>query len=109
MDIDRNDFSSRAQDTLRHVDDVLGDIDPDALDVELAGDVMTLTFSDGVRFVLNSHSAARQIWLAAGTSAWHFDPPESPSGDWIAPKNGDELYATLARVVGEKIGTEVVF
>ncbi|WP_434421177.1 iron donor protein CyaY [Nannocystis pusilla] len=74
--------------------------------VQLAGDVLTLSFKDGARFVINAHSAAGQIWMAAGTTAWHFDfVPEQ--GQWIARKSDEELMATVARVVGAKLGTEV--
>lgn len=83
----------------------------DALEVpdiqpELAGDVLTLEFSDGSRFVVNSHRAARQIWMAAERSAWHFDfAPETAR--WVARKSGDELWATLARVLSHKLSQPV--
>jgi CyaY protein len=55
--------------------------------------------------VINSHRAARQIWMAAIASAWHFDP--AADGRWRATRSGDELRATLARVVHERIGLAV--
>jgi CyaY protein len=105
-DVDRKLFAVEAEKALAHIDDGLGDLEHDDLDVDLAGDVLTLSFSDGAKFIINAHSAANQVWMAAGTTAWHFDfLPER--GAWVASKNGDELMSTLARVVGEKIGTGV--
>lgn len=96
------DFHKLSAKALAHIDEVLGGLELDDLDVQLAGDVLTLAFSDGARYVINAHSAAGQIWMAAGTQAWHFDHED---GRWIARKNGDELMSTVARVVGQKLGT----
>lgn len=81
----------------------LDDIEDDAFEAELAGDILTLEFRDGARYVLNSHRAARQIWLAADRNAWHFDWLAEKNA-WIAQKSGDELWATLARLLGKKLG-----
>jgi CyaY protein len=99
--MDRKIFSLESTKALRHIDEALGH-----LDVDLAGDVLTLAFTSGERFVINAHSAAEQIWMAAGTTAWHFDfVPER--GQWIARKTDDELMATVAKVVGDKLGEAV--
>ena len=103
---DRKAFAAQSSRALEHIDEVLGDLEHEALDVDLAGDVLTLAFTDGGRFIINAHSAANQIWMAAGTTAWHFDYVAS-SGTWIAAKTGDELMSTVGRVVGEKLGTGV--
>jgi CyaY protein len=80
----------------------------DALEVtgiqaELSGDVLTIEFEDGARYVINSHRAARQIWMAADRSAWHFDFTAEATR-WVAKKNGDELWSTLAKVLSNKLG-----
>jgi CyaY protein len=106
MNMDRKNFYRESEKALRHIDEVLGGLELDDLDSELAGDVLTLTFGDGGRFVINAHSAAGQIWMAAGTEAWHFDLDE-PSGRWIASKTGDELLHTVERTVGARIGQSV--
>ena len=43
--------------------------------------------------------------MAAVASAWHFDP--SDDGGWRAPKTGEELRPTLARLLQERIGLAV--
>jgi len=87
--------------------DALADDDADsAIEAELASDILTIEFSDGTRYVLNSHRAARQIWLSAERSAWHFDYAPS-SKTWIASKSGDELWSTLTRLLSTKLGTAV--
>ena len=64
-----------------------------AVDAALPGDVLTIEFSDDARYVINSHVAARQIWLAAERNAWHFDV--QPDGRWL----GVHSHMSLARGV----------
>ena len=82
------------------------DVLNDELDVELAGDILTIEFADGAPFVINRHGAARQIWMAADRTAWHFDwDPERKT--WTAQKSNDELWSTLERVLTKKLGEPV--
>jgi CyaY protein len=81
-------------------------LDDDELEAELASDILTIEFSDGARYVVNSHRAARQIWMAAERNAWHFDWVVD-RGAWVAGKTGDELWATLSRVLEKKLGRAV--
>ena len=67
--------------------------------------VLLLDLRDGTRIVINAHRAARQIWMAAVASAWHFDP--ATGGGWRASKTGEDLRPTLARLVHERIGLSV--
>jgi len=78
----------------------------ESLEAELASDILTIEFSDGTRYVLNSHRAARQIWLSAERSAWHFDYV-SGSKSWVAAKSGDELWSTLNRLLSTKLGAAI--
>jgi CyaY protein len=80
---------------------------PDELFAELAGDVITVEFSDQTRYVINSHLAARQIWLAAERSAWHFDC--DPEGRWLDRRTGAELWSTVEQLLGRKLGRALSF
>ncbi len=104
--MDRKIFLTESAKALSHIDQVLGDLELDELDVDLAGDVLTLDFGDAGTFIINAHSAAGQVWMAAGTHAWHFDFSVE-RGEWIAAKTGDELMHTLSRAVGDKLGRSV--
>ncbi len=102
--LDIKDFYRESGRALEHIEATLADCEHDSLDVELAGDVLTLVFADGTRYVINAHSAARQIWMAADKSAWHFD---WDGARWVAGRTGDELMSTLANVVSHKLGTRI--
>jgi CyaY protein len=81
-------------------------LDETDIQAELAGDILTIEFEDGTRYVINSHRAARQLWMAAERSAWHFEPTP-PDGRWVAKKSGDELWNTLTTVLERKLGKPV--
>jgi CyaY protein len=100
-------FDRIADAELRALDQALGDLDPDELEVELSQGVLTCTFGDGQKLIVNSHHAAGQIWMAAFRTAWHFSPHEVGDGkiEWRTDK--EELRSTLRRVLEEKLGHPV--
>jgi CyaY protein len=102
--MDEKDFARSAADALRKLDDSLRDLD--GLEVDLAGDILTMEFEDGSKFVANSHSAAQQIWLSANMQAWHFGWHEN-TRSWRDTRSGAELFTELGRLVSEKLAEPV--
>lgn len=98
-------FDRAARDELHALENAFSEIDPDDVEVSTSDGVLRLDLRDGTRIVINSHRAARQIWMAAVASAWHFDP--SGDGSWRASRTGEELRPTLARLLRERIGLSV--
>jgi CyaY protein len=103
--VDDKTFDQIARDELRSIEDSLSEIDPDDIEVATSDGILKLDLRDGTKIVINSHRAARQIWMAAVSSAWHFDPGDD--GRWRAAKSGDELRSTVIRIVQERIGLQV--
>jgi CyaY protein len=99
-------YLERALPELRRLVDALDALGDDALEAELANDILSIEFRDGAKYVVNSHRAARQIWMAAERTAWHFDY-DVANHRWIAGKTGDELWTALAGAVGHKLGRSV--
>lgn len=98
-----------ADDVFRAITDAFEDVDPDAVDCESAGDVVTLTLRGGKKFIVNTQRPTRQIWLAAASRAWHFSFDER-SRRWMDDKgSGEDLYGVLARVVMDAAGVDVTF
>lgn len=102
--MDDSSFDSVAREELSQLEDAFANVDPDDVEVSVSDGVLRLDLRDGTRIVINSHRAARQIWMAAVSSAWHFDPAD---GAWRTPKTGEELRPTLARLLQERIGLAV--
>jgi len=102
--MDETRYLRLAQDAFKKVIDALEDVDPSDVDLDTAGDVVTLTLKDGIRCVMNTQRPTRQIWLAARARAWHFDYDEAKS-QWLDDKGtGAELFATISDVIRQSAG-----
>jgi CyaY protein len=107
--MDETTYLRLVDEAFRTIGDAFEDVDSDAVDCEIAGDVVTLTLRGGKKFVVNTQRPTRQIWLAASSRAWHFSYEES-SRRWMDDKgSGEDLYVVLARVVMEGAGVDVTF
>ena len=103
--MDESAFDQAARDELHAIEDALAEIDPDDVEIVTSDGILRLDLRDGTRIVINSHRAARQIWMAAVSTAWHFDP--TGAGGWRASRTGEDLRPTLARLLHERIGLTV--
>ena len=76
------------------------------LDLETKpGGVIEVEFENGSKLIINRHSVAREIWLAAKSGGFHFSPRDD--GRWVSARDGGELYDTLTRVASEQSGMPV--
>ena len=104
-------YQHLADDVFRRIARAFDQLDPDQVDCEVAGDVVTLVFSGGpsgrdLRCILNTQRPTRQIWLAAGAHAWHFSY-DLPNEVWVDDKGRGELFSVLAALVREHAGVEL--
>ncbi len=75
-------------------------------DCETKGEgVLELEFSDGSRIVVNRHSAAQEIWVAAKSGGYHF---RWSGSDWVDTRDGGELFAALSKLVSQHSSSPVV-
>lgn len=106
MSLSETDYDARALPELNRLVDAIDALDEDGAEAELSADILTIEFSDGAKFVVNSHRAARQIWVAAERSAWHFDW-EPAAERWIASKTREELWDVIERAMSTRLGRDV--
>jgi len=105
--LSEDEYVSMAQEELAALIRRIDELDSDDLESELENDIITLEFGDDATYIINSHRAARQIWMAAERKAWHFDW-DVEAGAWIAKKTGEELWEMVRQVVGNKLGAASV-
>lgn len=102
--MDEGDFNALAERTLDQIERALGDCGGD-FDYELkAGGVLELEFAGGSKIIVNRHSAAREIWVAAKSGGFHF---RYDNGQWRGTRDGAELFAALSALVSEQAGERV--
>jgi CyaY protein len=102
--MDEREFNVLADAALRRIENAIDDC---AVEIDLevkAGGVLELEFDDGSRIIINRHTAAREIWVAARSGGYHFRPLD---GRWVGTRDGEELMAALGRCITEQSGREV--
>ena len=85
MAIDEKQYLALADAALQRVLRAFDDVDSDDADLDVSGDVISIRFRDGTRAVLNTQRPARQLWLAGGASAWHFEH-DAVADRWVDAK-----------------------
>jgi CyaY protein len=107
--MDESTYQTLADEAMHRIEEAFKDIDPDDVDCERAGDVLTLTFKGGKRCVVNTQRPTRQLWLAANARAWHFSY-DGTSKTWLDDKGRTvELFEQIRQVTKDSAGVEVSF
>ena len=102
--LDEREFNLQADAMLARIEAAFDACDTD-LDVETKpGGVIEIEFDNGSKIIVNRHTAAREIWLAARSGGYHFKPDQ---GRWLATRDGAELMAVLSRCATEQAGAPV--
>jgi CyaY protein len=97
-------FIDRCDHTLEAIEDALEDCGVE-VDAARQGPVLELEFDDGSKIIVNGNAPVREMWVAARTGAHHF---RDEAGRWVDTRSGEELFATLSRLVSQLGGEAVV-
>ncbi len=84
-------------------------IDPDVLEADSTGDMVTLTARSREKCIVNTQRAVRQLWVAGKSQGIHFTYDEA-TGTWKDDKGrGLELFSFIADVVHDISGVDFVY
>lgn len=78
---------------------------PDAALETKGTGVLEVEFDNGAKIVINRHTAAREIWVAARSGGFHFRHDGSA---WRDTRDGSELFGALSRLASAQSGTPMV-
>ena len=82
-------------------------VDPDVLEADGTGDMVTLTAAGGAKCIVNTQRAVHQVWVAAQSQGIHFSWDDA-TGTWRDDKGkGYELFAFVRAAVKELCGAEL--
>ncbi|MGB0129577.1 MAG: iron donor protein CyaY [Rhodocyclaceae bacterium] len=99
--MDERTFNALADATLDQLEAVVEHCGAE-IDVDVKpGGILEFEFRDGSKAVINRHTAAREIWLAARSGGFHFRPD---GAHWISARDGEELFRAVSRVISEQAG-----
>jgi iron donor protein CyaY len=99
-------FESKALSAIEYIADAIEEKDQDCLfEVDFLSEILKLTTPKG-EYVINKHSAAKQIWVASPISGpYHFS---LKNNHWINKDNID-LFQLLSREFNEFFNIELKY
>ena len=111
--MDDTEFRARSDECLGKVAKWLEDFDPDEVDYTTGDGVVTIEFAGGAKFILSRQSQMKQMWLAAGARAFHYNW-DATRDSWLDDRDsqlddkvGHELFSRLAESISEQLGHPV--
>ncbi|MBI3526250.1 MAG: iron donor protein CyaY [Betaproteobacteria bacterium] len=107
--MDEREFNTFADAMLARIERALESSAAD-LDFEIKpGGVIELEFDHGggSKIIINRHTAAREIWIAAKSGGYHFKADSSDPLRWLGTRDGVDLAVALSRCISEQAGVVV--
>jgi CyaY protein len=103
--MNEHDFTRAADAELAALEAALESLDAD-IDIELkAGGILEIECANNrkiiSKIIINRHTAAREIWVAARSGGYHFAYQD---GAWISGRDGQELRTQLEHCLHEQTG-----
>jgi CyaY protein len=101
--LDESKFNGLVADVFKRMLKALDAADPDALDADSTGDMLTITGNkSGQKVVVNTQRAVFQLWVAGKSQGLHFS---WDGARWLDDKGkGIELFAWVAECIAAATG-----
>ncbi|RQR28115.1 iron donor protein CyaY [Burkholderia sp. Bp9143] len=101
-------YLARAEAVLAAVErtvDAANDGDHD-IDLERNGSVLTLTFENGSKIIVNLQPPMKELWIAAKAGGFHY---RFVDGEWRDTRTGTEFFAALTDYATQQAGLPITF
>lgn len=101
-------YLTRAEAVLAAVErtvDAANDGDHD-IDLEHNGSVLTLTFENGSKIIVNLQPPMKEVWIAAKAGGFHY---RYVDGAWRDTRSGAEFFAALTEYATQQAGMPIAF
>jgi CyaY protein len=96
-------FNDAVDATLLAIEDAIDTLDID-IDLEMSAGILTLTFENHSKVIINRQAGTKEIWVAARSGgfhcAWH-------DGTWVCGSTRETLQMLLSRVCREQSGAAI--
>ncbi|MBU2924969.1 iron donor protein CyaY [Colwellia sp. 4_MG-2023] len=94
-----------AEDLLLAVEEAIEESGVD-IDYEGVGGLLTLTFKNSTKIIINKQAPLHEIWIATKFNGHHFTYSDSEE-IWVDKRGGDEFWQFLSNAVSIQAETEV--
>jgi CyaY protein len=96
-----NEFNALADAALERIVRAIEERAADCECESKADGVLELEFADGSRIIVNRHSSAQQIWVAARSGGHHF---RWDGAKWANTRDESELFPSLSKLISAQLG-----
>lgn len=97
-----SEFHERVDALLLQLQTRLDDAEAD-IDSELSNGILTLTFENETKIIVNRQTPNREVWVAAKSGGFHF---RFDASGWRDTRSGESLARLLSRVISEQAGID---
>lgn len=102
--MNEREFSAISEKTLLEIESALEKSEAD-VDFEWQGDgVLQISFADRSQIIVNRHTAAQEIWVAAKAGGFHF---RFDGIRWVDTRDGAELLGKLSQLLSHQAGENI--
>lgn len=111
LQMDESEFHKRVDAILETIEAAFDNVEAD-IDSELNGGILTITFENGSKVIVNRQTPNREIWVAAKSGGFHFrfgvkpavghsanDDASNAAAAWYDTRSAEPLERLLSRVV----------
>lgn len=103
--MDESEFNQRVDEVIEQIEEKLDDVAAD-IDYESSGGILTISFENGSKVILNRQTPLKQIWVASKSGGFHFDFNDDANA-WIKNDDGTELFAAISSYCSEQAGESI--
>jgi CyaY protein len=100
-----SDYLNRAEAVLSTIERAVDDFDAD-IEAERSGNVVTLTFENGTKIIVNLQPPMKEVWIAAKAGGFHF---RFVDGQWRDTRSGREFFEAISDYATQQAGEPVTF
>lgn len=103
--MDELEFNQRTDEIIELIEERLDELDAD-LDYDNEGGVLSISFADNSKVIINRQAPLKQIWVAAKSGGFHFDFNADVNA-WVKDDDGTELFAALSKYCSQQAGESI--
>lgn len=103
--MNESEFNQHVEDILMQIEDAIDDSGAD-IDYDSSGGVLTLTFEDDSKIIINRQTPLKQLWLATRAGGFHFDYNQN-NDQWQLENAELEFFEALSQHCTAQAGCNV--
>ena len=98
--MNESEFNVRIDEVLVRIEEAI-DASGAAIDSDTAGGILTLSFDNATKIIVNRQTPVRQIWVATRSGGFHYDYDDQRDA-WVSDVDGELLFSALSRYCTEQ-------